>query len=852
MPNADQSDGDFNSFGDACDSCWTAGDLDEDGDTICSSVDNCTYWPNSGQEDDDADGVGDACDNCRSAANPDQRDSNRNGVGDACDTCGATGGPDYDRDGACDGNDNCPSVWNPGQQDRDGDGRGDACDPCTGHDNRDDDHDGLCRDTDNCADVHNPGQEDSDADGIGDACDRCAGAGARDSDGDGRCDGDDNCASRFNPGQEDGDADGVGDTCDNCAAAPNADQRDSDANGLGDACDGCWAAGDGDADVDGLCDGDDNCIDVPNAGQEDGDADGAGDACDSCPTTPGADQRDSDGNGVGDACDPCWLAATGDADLDTVCDPEDNCRSTYNPDQADTDRDDHGDRCDPTCGAIIDNGTVQLGVNCEGHLNVPFADDPLGLGTMGLRYLPTGNPGLDTFARTEGWGAADAMMGTAGYANHGIDGSPYRLQRVSFSATPDSAVSTVQIDGALRVTHDYRPSSATPSLYEVVVTIENTSESDVHLRYRRVMDWNIYPALYSELVTVDPGAAAEITHTDLGAWNTAHPFDHAGFLPGPAEDFGPGDLGALFDFDFGLLAPGDAHVFRLFYGAAGSKADALAALDAVGAEAYSLARPGEPGGEDPGAPNTFVFAYAGGAAAPACGDGALDPGEACDDGNLTEGDGCTAACLSCADADADGACDEADNCPDDANPAQEDGDGDGDACDPVCVAFQRGLAGDVADTSVWAAYPDYNEGDVAYVYSGLSHGFAKQALFRFALDSIPLGATVRSASLSTAAVSSGAQLIRAHRITAPWDEATATWRSFAGSYAPEIEATTTGIPYGTSTMDLTALVQAWVDGAHPNHGLLLEEDAGARTAFRSSEHHVASQRPRLDVCYTPH
>ena len=95
------------------------------------------------------------------------------------------------------------------------------------------------------------------------------------------------------------------------------------------------------------------------------------------------------------------------------------------------------------------------------------------------------------------------------------------------------------------------------------------------------------------------------------------------------------------------------------------------------------------------------------------------------------------------------------------------------------------------------------------------------------------------------------QPIRAHRITAPWDEATVTWRRFAERYAPEVEATTTGIPYGTSALDLTALVQAWVDGAHPNHGVLLEEDAGARTAFRSSEHHVASQRPRLDVCYMP-
>ncbi len=97
-----------------------------------------------------------------------------------------------------------------------------------------------------------------------------------------------------------------------------------------------------------------------------------------------------------------------------------------------------------------------------------------------------------------------------------------------------------------------------------------------------------------------------------------------------------------------------------------------------------------------------------------CGNGIVEPPEACDDGNLVNGDGCDANCtptgcgngsvtageqcdhgaangtdLCCStacqliDADGDGVCDAADNCPSIANPTQVNTDGDvfGDACD---------------------------------------------------------------------------------------------------------------------------------------------------------------------------
>jgi Thrombospondin type 3 repeat len=46
--------------------------LDQDGDGICDSVDNCPTTPNPDQADADGDGVGDACDNCPDYIAPDQ------------------------------------------------------------------------------------------------------------------------------------------------------------------------------------------------------------------------------------------------------------------------------------------------------------------------------------------------------------------------------------------------------------------------------------------------------------------------------------------------------------------------------------------------------------------------------------------------------------------------------------------------------------------------------------------------------------------------------------------------------------------------------------------------------------
>ncbi|XXT21582.1 DNRLRE domain-containing protein [Sorangium sp. So ce429] len=283
--------------------------------------------------------------------------------------------------------------------------------------------------------------------------------------------------------------------------------------------------------------------------------------------------------------------------------------------------------------------------------------------------------------------------------------------------------------------------------------------------------------------------------------------------------------------------------------------DACDACDAAGEWAYDVDADGicEPADNCSHAPNVDQVDSDGDWFGDACdwcvgrgrydsdGDGLCDEADSCEyayDPDQRDGDG-------------DGVGDACDNCPYSPNPGQVDSDGDrvGDDCDVVCTTIQRDVGGEVVDATVWQRYPDHNEGSSSYTHTGLKGGDSKMALVRFELGFIPLGSTIEAATFGTRLYSSGTNEIRAHRITAPWAETEVTWSSFAGSYDPATEATLLGAPDDTGAADLTALVQAWVDGVHPNHGFLLEEDPAALTAYRSSEHPNLSDRPWLEVCF---
>ena len=143
-----------------------------------------------------------------------------------------------------------------------------------------------------------------------------------------------------------------------------------------------------DVDGDGVADYDDNCPLDPNADQANADGDYLGDVCDPCPEDPDGDtdqdgtcdsddvcpadaENDADQDGICGDEDECPYDAGNDPDGDDVCAAEDNCPDVANQGQADTDGDGWGNACDDDIdGDGIPNGQD----NCPADYNPDQAD----------------------------------------------------------------------------------------------------------------------------------------------------------------------------------------------------------------------------------------------------------------------------------------------------------------------------------------------------------------------------------------------------------------------------------------------------------------------------------------------
>lgn len=268
--------------------------------------------------------------------------------------------------------------------------------------------------------------------------------------------------------------------------------------------------------------------------------------------------------------------------------------------------------------AIIDNGTIQMGVDTLGQLNVSGGSTSAGgVGATGLRYMPTNYEATAPGCLCEGWGVGIGETGQYGSANN--DWGPKGLTSVSFNATASTAKSVVSVNGTgLRVTHTFAPAAETSNLYRVSVKIENTGATDIaDLRYTRTFDWDVEPTAFDEYVThKGTGTTTTLLSSVNNGFVDSNPFASRPPLDGATpdtdfEDFGFFDQGSNFDFGFGGLKAGEAYDFDIFYGAAANETAALEALTAVQVELYSLGQSITPDGLPANDDVTFMFAFKG-------------------------------------------------------------------------------------------------------------------------------------------------------------------------------------------------------------------------------------------------
>ena len=220
-------------------------------------------------------------------------------------------------------------------------------------------------------------------------------------------------------------------------------------------------------------------------------------------------------------------------------------------------------------GAVISNGTVQLGVDDAGQLNFDTGAE----GIRGVTYVPTGNDGTRAGCLCEGWGAGSGTPAASGVANNdnGVTVAPVSFTATAttatsvadVAATAPTATSAAGVGTTLRVTHEYVPSPSTPNLYEVKITLENVSGGPLQdLRYERIMDWDVEPTAFSEFVTIQrgstPAPAGNLIYSDDNGFSDNDPFTGDGPIDATTvnadyTDKGPADHGARFTFGFGDL-----------------------------------------------------------------------------------------------------------------------------------------------------------------------------------------------------------------------------------------------------------------------------------------------------------
>jgi hypothetical protein len=134
----------------------------------------------------------------------------------------------------------------------------------------------------------------------------------------------------------------------------------------------------------------------------------------------------------------------------------------------------------------------------------------------------------------------------------------------------------------------------------------------------------------------------------------------------------------------------------------------------------------------------------------------------------------------------------------------------------------------------------------------------RRGLVKFDLTSIPSNAIITDATLYLYEKSNKPdQVTSIYRVTSDWTENTVTWQTWnlpGGDFDSSLSYFTY-FPDQNNCMlsiNLTSLVQLWVNGTYPNYGMLLYSTGPNHIiSYVTKEDTTASERPKLEVVYAP-
>ena len=155
------------------------------------------------------------------------------------------------------------------------------------------------------------------------------------------------------------------------------------------------------------------------------------------------------------------------------------------------------------------------------------------------------------------------------------------------------------------------------------------------------------------------------------------------------------------------------------------------------------------------------------------------------------------------------------------------------------------------DTYINQKDANKNFGDKDKLELKLKSGETRQVLVQFDLASVPTGSVVTSATVGFWVENDSQDAVSVHQITHQWSEYSATWNDMGSNYATT--AVASFIPSSKDqivTVDVTALVQQWVNGSVPNYGLMLLGHSDKDAKLQSKETKDGDLRPFLQIVYS--